>query len=97
MALTSAQKALIGYMEGQSEARWCAGWLSDLETALLGDEAYEWLVEAAGGTFRNAKIDHVESMTSPRKVIWEDDAIVYNGDGFIWMPMTLAELKKLPR
>lgn len=48
---TPAQKALLGYMEGASEERWSAGWLTGLHTALLGDSAYEWLVEAAGGWF----------------------------------------------
>lgn len=46
-----AQKALAGYMAGESEARWCAGWLDHLHFELLGDDAYEWLVEAAGGWF----------------------------------------------
>jgi hypothetical protein len=51
MEMTPPQKALYAYMENQSEDRWCAGWLSDLHLALLGDEAYEWLVTAAGGWF----------------------------------------------
>lgn len=46
-----AQATLLSYMEIQSEERWCAGWLSDLHIALLGDESYEWLVEASGGWF----------------------------------------------
>ena len=98
--LTPAQKALIGYMEGQSELRWAAGWLSDLHTALLGDEAYEWLVEAAGGTFRHAQIDRTEVirptplMGPTRKIIWEDGAIIYQGSGFIWMPCTVTALRE---
>lgn len=46
---TAPRMALHGYMEGVSEARWAAGWLYNLQFALLKDEAYEWLVEAAGG------------------------------------------------
>lgn len=50
-ALTPPQRALLGYMEGASEARWAAGWLVSLHESLKGDEAYDWLVEQAGGTF----------------------------------------------
>lgn len=43
------RQALRSYMMATSEVRWCAGWLSGLETALLDDPAYRWLVTTAGG------------------------------------------------
>lgn len=43
------KQVLLNYMEHASEDRWCAGWLTDLETALLGDSAYESLVRELGG------------------------------------------------
>lgn len=47
----AAKSALLTYMEGTSELRWSAGWLSDLHLELRGDKAYDWLVQQAGGTF----------------------------------------------
>jgi len=51
LPLGPPQKALLGYMRWWSEDTYCAGWLHDLENAMVGDSAYDWLVEQAGGTF----------------------------------------------
>jgi hypothetical protein len=48
-ALSAPQKALLSFMESQSEERFAAGWLSSLDQALKGDDAFDWLVEEAGG------------------------------------------------
>lgn len=46
---TPQERALLVFMEAESESRWCAGWLHDLHLELKGDPAYDWLVEQAGG------------------------------------------------
>jgi len=66
--VTPQQGALLGYMQGESEARWCAGWLIDLHTALLGDKAYEWLVEEAGGWFTYTDEWHEGTLADLRKL-----------------------------
>lgn len=43
------KEVLLRYMEYESEEIWCAGWLTGLESALLGDVIYETLVREAGG------------------------------------------------
>jgi hypothetical protein len=49
------REALLSYMRHWSQERWAAGWLDDLEQALVSwdDEThagtFEWLVERAGG------------------------------------------------
>jgi hypothetical protein len=51
----AARAALRSYMRHWSQTRWAAGWLTDLEHALvlLGKDfhagAFAWLVENAGG------------------------------------------------
>jgi hypothetical protein len=66
--VTPAQKALYAYMEHESEDLWCAGWLRDLHSELLGDDAYEWLVEAAGGWFDGREVFVEGTLTELRKL-----------------------------
>lgn len=71
MKLTPPQEALLGYMEGQSEARWAAGWLSHLDEALQGDPAYDWLVEQAGGTWHySPELLPPEERVNGRDLVW---------------------------
>lgn len=82
MNYSPAQMALLGYMEGASEERWCAGWLSDLHLALLGDPAYEWLVGQSGGYWQyggagspnvNGRLlDFVDSTLEELKILHEE-------------------------
>lgn len=81
MDLTPAQEALLGYMEGQSEARWSAGWLSHLDEALQGDAAYDWLVQQAGGTWRHSD-----------KPLPEDECI--GGRDLVWAPLPRPRIGK---
>lgn len=63
-----ARKALLRYMEGESELRWCAGWLLDLHVALLGDPAYEWLVLQAGGWFTSDDVFITGNLTELKRL-----------------------------
>ena len=40
-----AARAFLGFMLWGSEENDCAGWLVGLEQAMVGDDAYQWLVE----------------------------------------------------
>jgi hypothetical protein len=88
--VTPAQQALLGYMEGQSEERWSAGWLFDLQTALLGDEGYEWLVEQAGGWF----VWNESAVDRDKLGAREVEHVFAGGWERVFVPGTLDELRE---
>lgn len=63
-----ARDALLAYMLWSSEERWAAGWMTGLHLSLLGDKAYEWLVDEAGGwwtsdtRFQTGTLDRLRSL-----------------------------------